>query len=171
MSKDGSSLILNFYTMLPSTNLRTDIVLVKDSDWKIKRIPVTKQQYHSIQQEKQDWNRSTLLAITDADTGEKLFHGELWDIKGFEDIKHKDTSNLKWICDYWTRHTMGEECKCIKAFKISPMTFRIKANQLFWWKHTESEVLESGRIRTREHFGQVYPWDLTRDQKLLIINS
>jgi len=157
--------------MLPTTNLRTDIISVKNPEWKILKIPLTKDQYMGIFEKKQKSSRTDTLIITDADTWDKLFHGEYGDIKGFEDIKWKDTSNLYWICDYWTSHAMQSWCECVKTFKVNPWSFRRTANEMFWKKFEETENLESGRIRTRTSFSPVYVQDLRWEQKLEIVRK
>ena len=157
--------------MLPTTNLRTDIISVKNPEWKILKIPLTKDQYMGIFEKKQKSSRTDTLIIIDVDSWDKLFHWEYWDIKGFEDIKWKDTSNLHWICDYWTSHSMQAQCECVKIFKVNPASFRRTANEMFWKKQEETERLESGRVRTRTSFSPVYVQDLTRDQKLEIVKK
>lgn len=101
-------------------NLRTHILeLTKDRE-----IPITQEQYIKLKNaQKLAWYNDT-LEVFDADT-KKLLHDGLWkDFAWFREIERSNLSGSNFVCDFWNRHTIHEDCKCSEKYNVSPIVFR-----------------------------------------------
>jgi hypothetical protein len=71
------------------------------------------------------------LEIKDPDTW-KILHDWLWkDFAWFRELERIDSSNLRYVCDFSTRHTMNESCNCKEKYDLYPVEFRTKLYELY----------------------------------------
>lgn len=108
-------------------NLKTHIAYIRD--WE--EINLTTEQYQTLRLAKEDNKSRDMVTIKDPDTWKILFDWEYWDIKKF---KERDAGNMgesRYICSYWTRHFMTDECKCSKRFWCTWFVFQDKLRELW----------------------------------------
>lgn len=124
-----------------SKNLRTHILeLTRDRE-----IPITELQYKQLKNaQKLAWYNDT-LEIRDPDTW-KILHDGLWkDFTWFRELERTDASWMRYICDFATRHTMNEDCKCHEKYWLYPIEFKQKLWELYPSKYpstiTEQEKM------------------------------
>ena len=142
---------------------KTHVVILKDKT----EIPITLEQYKDLQNP--SYKENDFVVIEDKNTLEVMFHGRYKELERFREIKKVDTSMRRWICDFWTRHTMDqEECDCESKFKVTITDFRSMMYKLYWKKEIVSEMTDKWK-RDRETYYSLYPQDLIREQKLEIV--
>ena len=110
-----------------STNPRTHVIeFTKDRE-----LFITEKQYKALKSAQKLANFSDALEIHDADTG-KIIHDWLWkDFTGFRELVREDTSGMKWVCDFATRHSMHDKCECKERYWLFPVEFRTKLYELY----------------------------------------
>lgn len=126
--------------MTLTNNLRTHILVLRD--WR--QFNITKQQYWLIRMDRQDNKRTDFFTLTDADTKEVLFDWEYWDIKEFKERKvDKDLWEKKWVCSFWTRHSViwfPDNCDCDKKFKTLWILFKDEIKKLGYKVNYDSDI-------------------------------
>ncbi len=139
-----------------SINPRSHYIVLHDG----RQFAITEQQYEWIKFDKK-WSKvSDMFELRDADTGKMIFDWEFRSIKEFREIP-KNTTTRNYICDFWKRHDMHENCECKSKYSTYPWVFREKAYEMFWTKNEVKEELPNGRIRTRNNYNMMYMQDLT----------
>ncbi len=125
-----------------TNNLRTHILVLRD--WR--QFNITKQQYWLIRMDRQDNKRTDFFTLTDSDTNEVLFDWEYWDIKEFKERKvDKDLGEKKWVCSFWTRHSViwfPDNCECTKKFNTLWILFKDELKKLWYNINYDSDITE-----------------------------
>lgn len=111
-------------------NIKTHRIVFND---KRDDILITQTQYDLYSQEYDMKNANQRMTITDIDTKEILYDGRKWKIDEFQHIKKSNILDYKYVCDYWTRHEMSDECKCYDRFWCLRMTFQDNL-RILWYK-------------------------------------
>ena len=133
--------------MLPSKNITTHFAVI---DKENKNIPITIEQA--------DWLREMLKSSTSTkyisipDPNNPLWE-PLWEWRaGNITITKAFTQNqwARYICDFWTRHSLHEDCTCQYKYKVYPIQFTQAMYKMFPW---------------------MYAWKLSESQKMSIIKS
>ncbi len=127
--------------MLPSINTRKKLVILSDD----REIAITEQQYNAIKAEQSIWKYTDPIVITDADTKKVLFDWKLWAIKEFRDINTENRFWDRFICDFWTRHPLSDECNCQDKYKVYPIQFTQRMYKMFPWMYA-SKLSESQKM-------------------------
>lgn len=78
----------------------------------------------------------TWLTLEDPVTGKIIYDGAKSEIKRLEHAdlaqKAKEFHERRWICEYGHRHTLNQECSCMKRYTCPPGYF-----SMVFWKKTE----------------------------------
>lgn len=141
-----------------STNPRTHILeLTRDRE-----IPITEMQYKQLKASQKLSSYNDVLEIKDPDTW-KILHDWLWkDFAWFKELERVDTSDLRYICDFATRHPISESCGCPEKYWFYPVEFRSKLYELYPNKYpstiTEDEKREILKSMTEER-NKIAPTD------------
>lgn len=109
-----------------TTIIRDHKIIVGEKEDK-KEIYLTRQQYMILEQDFLDKSGQSPFSIKDPETWKKLYTGRLWDIKDW--CGENKTSSSAWkryVCDFWTRHPLNEECECRKKYGIDGCVFKEK---------------------------------------------
>lgn len=124
-----------------STNPRTHILeLTKDRE-----IPITEHQYKQLKNAQKLAGYNESLEIRDPDTW-KLLHDGLWkDFAWFRELQRTDTSWMRYVCDFWNRHTMNEVCECSKKYGIYPIEFKTKLWEIYPNKYPSTITIDEQR--------------------------
>ena len=80
---------------------------------------------------KQDAKSTEIIAIASKDTGKMLYEGELGSIREFEEVQHRDTTGMVYVCEFGTRHQMNEACECNRDFRVSLPEYKKEIDALF----------------------------------------
>lgn len=110
-----------------TNNLRTKLVILTDD----REISITEQQYNAIKADQAIGKYNDPILIRDADSKEILFDWKIGAIKEFRDI---NKSNLAWayyVCDFWIKHPVHENCTDIEKYKVSPIVFRTALRSIY----------------------------------------
>jgi len=110
-----------------STNIITHYAILRDDT----KIPLTEDQYNKVEFNKVNEKWTFLQKIIDPNNWQQLYNGEIGYIKGFQEVKRKDMTWIRFVCDFWTKHVINEECFCWKKYNTTPIIFRQKMVELF----------------------------------------
>jgi len=110
-----------------STHPRTHILeLTRERE-----IPITEQQYKALKSDQKLAGYNDALEIRDPDTW-KVLHDGLWkDFAWFRELERQNTSWMRYVCDFATRHTMNESCDCHVKYWVFPIEFKTKLWELY----------------------------------------
>lgn len=102
-------------------NLRTHQVLLGENEI----INITKQQADVLNDELKIKKANDFIIIYDLDTKKELFNWKKSEIKRIIEKEYSwEYSGVRFICDYWTRHSINEDCKCKQRFWCFPWSFQ-----------------------------------------------
>lgn len=113
--------------MQVSKNIRTHLVIMRD--WEELRI--THDQFKALEERKFNWKATELVEIRDIDSNEQMYYWELSWIKWFREIKIKDTSWIRYYCEFGISHQMEEKCTCSHKYNIDSLTFLLNMKDKF----------------------------------------
>lgn len=132
----------------PSIHKITHYAILRDDT----KIPLTEEQFEKVEFNKVNEKSTFLQKISDLNTWKVIYNWEIWAIKGFQEIKKQDNSNIRYICDFGLKHPINEECWCKNKYWIFWVQFRYKAHQMFPNKFYMQDLSEEQRLQVLKTF-------------------
>lgn len=144
---------------------KTYVVILRDKT----EIALTTEQYKDLQNP--SYKENDFIIIENKDTCEIQFHWRYKELDRFKEIKKTDMSWKRWICGFWTYHSMEyNECNCKNIFKVSEGAFRLMMYKLYGKKEIITDHTEKW-TKKRDTYFCLYAQDLMREQKLEIVKN